>query len=207
MTRTVAALAAAALIGMAALVGSTTAQAAPVTFSVQLSGAQEVPPVTTPGSGIASLTFDETTKKLGYTLTVIGLSPDVVTAAHIHRGARGVNGPIVFPLSTTGFTSVSGEITLSDADIADLKAGNFYINAHSKDNPGGFARGQIVLPAAAQPSPAATAAPSTGAAPATRLPSTGSGGFLDASAVAPIVGLVALLLSGTAALAVVRRRV
>jgi plastocyanin len=74
-----------------------------------------------------------------------GLSPDQVTAAHIHRGPIGTNGPIIHNLSLVGFTQISGQITLSDADVADLKAGNLYVNAHSVANPGGFARGQLLV--------------------------------------------------------------
>jgi hypothetical protein len=54
---------------------------------------------------------------------------------------------------------VSGSITLSDADVADLEAGNFYLNVHSKENPGGFARGQLELPDAQKP---AISPPDTG---------------------------------------------
>lgn len=108
-------------------------------------GAQENPPVTSAGSGFARFTFDDATKVLTYSVTISGIPAGEVTAAHIHRGAVGVNGPIVYNLSTVGFTTVSGSITLTDADVADLKAGNFYVNAHSTTNPGGFARGQINL--------------------------------------------------------------
>jgi hypothetical protein len=145
----------------------------PITFEVQATGAQEVPVVTGPGSAFARFSFDESSGKLTFFATVLGLSPNLVTAAHIHRGAAGVNGPIVHFLSATGFTQVAGELTFSAADIADLKAGNFYFNAHSVDNPGGFARAQMILPAAAQvdcPAPAPrTIAP----------PRTGDGGLLD----------------------------
>ena len=72
-------------------------------------------------------------------VTISGIAQGEVTAAHIHRGPVGVNGPIVYNLSTVGFTQVAGSITLTAADVADLKAGNFYVNAHSLTNPGGFA--------------------------------------------------------------------
>lgn len=134
----------AALVAFAALPGSgKVVQAAPVTIEVAMLGAQENPPVIGAGSGFARFTFDEATKVLTYSVTISGLPEGEVTAAHIHRGAVGVNGPIVYNLSTVGFTTVSGSITLTDADVADLKAGNFYVNAHSTKNPGGFARGQI----------------------------------------------------------------
>jgi hypothetical protein len=136
-----------ALVAFATLPSGKTAEAAPVTIEIALTGSQENPPVAGPGSGFARLTFDEATKKLTFAVTVSGISGDQVTAAHIHRGAVGVNGPIVYNLSTVPFTTVDGEITLTDADIADLKAGNFYVNVHSTTNPGGFARGQIFLTA------------------------------------------------------------
>jgi hypothetical protein len=135
-------------------------QAAPVVVELNLVGAQEVPPVVGPGSAFARLTFDDATKKLDFTMTISGITAEEVTAAHIHRGAQGVNGPIIHNLSTVGFTTIGGSVILSDADIADLKAGNLYVNAHSKTNPGGFARAQIHLTpdAAIQASLAATQA-------------------------------------------------
>jgi hypothetical protein len=134
-----------ALVAFAALPNGNIAQAAPITIDVPMLGANENPPVNSPGSGFARFTFDETTKVLTYAVTISGIPAGEVTAAHIHRGAVGVNGPIVYNLSTVGFTQVSGQITLTDADVADLKAGNFYVNAHSLTNPAGFARGQINL--------------------------------------------------------------
>jgi hypothetical protein len=184
--------------------GTTLARATgPVTFEVQASGAQEVPVVTSPGSAFARFTFDESSGRLTFFATVFGLSPNLVTAAHIHRGAVGVNGPIVHFLSATGFTQVAGELTLSAADIADLKAGNFYFNAHSVDHPGGFARAQMFLPAAAQadcPAPAPrTIAP----------PRTGDGGLLDVREGTSIAyaALVTLVIAGVAGMAIKRREV
>jgi hypothetical protein len=128
-----------------AVPGEKSAAAAVTTFEVGLSGLNEVPPVSGPGAGFARFTFDDVTRVLTYDVTVFGLSADQVTAAHIHRGAAGVNGPIVHFLSATGFMQASGRITLSEADVADLRAGNFYVNVHSVANPGGFARGQMYL--------------------------------------------------------------
>jgi hypothetical protein len=138
-----------ALVALAILQtsGPRVAEAARFTIDVPLSGAQENPAVTNdPAGGFARLVFDDVAKTLAFDLTATGVSPSLVTAAHIHRGAAGVNGPIVHSLSATGFTQVSGTIALSDADIADLRAGNFYINVHTTTNPGGAARGQIYVP-------------------------------------------------------------
>src|SRR5688572_7397412 len=88
------ALAALAFASSALVPESRTAEAAVTQIDVGLSGLQAVPAVVGPGSGFARLTFDDVTNRLTFAVTVSGLSPDQVTAAHIHRGALGVNGPI-----------------------------------------------------------------------------------------------------------------
>ncbi len=116
-------------------------------ITVELTGAQEVPAVSSPAAGIAHLIYDSQARTLQYTLTAIGVSPDVITAAHIHRGAAGVSGPAVYTLASSGFTTVTGTINLTAADVGDLERGNFYVNIHTVQFPGGAARGQIYLTA------------------------------------------------------------
>lgn len=152
-----------------------TAEAAPVSFSVQALGANEVGGVSSPGSALGRFTFDADTQVLTYAVTVSGLSANLVTAAHIHRGAAGVNGPIIYPLSLVGFTQVSGSISLTDADVKDLMAGNLYLNVHSTEHPGGFARGQLILPAGVAASPTVT--PGARVSP----PNTGDAGLAASS--------------------------
>ena len=202
------------LIVMAGIVigGTTPVHAAVVTIQGTATGAEENPPVVGTGTVQVRFTFDDQTKVLTYSATVNGINATQTTAAHIHRGARGVNGPIVHNLSTTPFESIQGSITLSDADVADLRAGNFYFNAHSVTNPGGFARMQLVLPASSAPAPAPTAAPAaapTAVTASPRPPSTGDGGLIgnsDSSYALPL-GLVALFtVTSIGALAVARRR-
>jgi hypothetical protein len=63
---------------------------------------------------------------------------------HTHRGAAGVNGPIVFDL---GDPSTPVEATwsgMTPADVADLLAGNLYVNIHTGGRPSGEIRGQIL---------------------------------------------------------------
>lgn len=71
------------------------------------------------------------------------LAPE--TAAHIHRGAPGVNGPVVigapsFPLGSP----IHFETTISDALELDFLAGNLYLNVHSQLFPSGEIRGQLI---------------------------------------------------------------
>jgi len=170
-------------------------EAAVVTVDVTAVGAQENPPVSGPGYAITRFTFDSDTKRLTYQVTVNGLSESFVTASHIHRGAVGTNGPIVHNLSLVPFTQIAGTITLSDADVRDLEAGLLYVNVHSTVNPGGFARGQIILPKApAAPAPAAITPPSTGDA-----------GLIDSGTVAPVLFLALVGALGVGSLVAVRR--
>src|SRR5439155_2430342 len=133
-----AAVATAGLVLLAATLGSgTNGQAAAIPINLVATGAQETPPNNSPGGAIVHLTWDDATRIMTYAVTVTGLSPDQVTAAHFHRGAPGVAGPVIYPLSTVGFTQISGQVTFVASDVADLKAGNFYFNVHSKDLPNG----------------------------------------------------------------------
>lgn len=187
-----------AAFAVSAGLGAATAQAEPVTIEVVATGDEEVPPVDDSGRAHARFTFDSDTNELTYVVTVSGPSPGLVTAAHIHRGVEGENGPVVYPLSLEGFTIVSGSITLTDDDVADLEAGRFYVNVHSMEHPGGFARAQLFLPESAAPDPEPEA-------PITP-PDTGDGGLADPSggAVLPLAGLALLIIVSGWRLAAVR---
>lgn len=110
-------------------------------FVFHLSGDQEVPPLPNVASGGCMATFDAAAAELTLVCThdVIG-----ATVMHIHRGAPGVNGPVVFDLgdpSSPVFATWSG---MTPADVADLFAGDLYVNIHTSGRPGGAIRGQIV---------------------------------------------------------------
>jgi hypothetical protein len=197
-------VAVALLAVVAAALGSSSrvVQAAPVNIDLVAVGAQENPPVSGPGSAIVHLTFDRDTRVLTYAVTVNGLSQDFITASHIHRGAVGVNGPIIYPLSLVPFTQISGSITLTPDDVKDLDAGNLYVNVHSTVNPGGFARAQIPAGAAGGAAATPTKAPGT-----VTPPNTGDAGLADRSnAMAPALFLALAGAIGAGATTVVVRR-
>jgi hypothetical protein len=109
-------------------------------ISVKLSGAEEVPPVSTPGSGSGSFRVAE-----DGTITGSVTTKDVQgTMAHIHRGAKGQNGPIIVPLDKNGDTyTVPAGRKLTKEQLEDLKKGNLYVNVHTNANKGGEVRGQL----------------------------------------------------------------
>jgi len=121
-------------------------EAAPVEFTVELTGAKELPPVNS-GSAVAKFIWDDDTNLLTYTITVSGVPQDQVTAAHFHRGAADLNGPIVYTLTDRGFAMLGpASLTLTPQDEADLKSGQWYVNVHSTEHPSGFARSQMIVP-------------------------------------------------------------
>ena len=95
------------------LAGTRDAQAATWTIEGFATGAEEVPAVNSPGRAFVRFTFNDVTNVLTYAVTQSGFSADQVTAAHIHRGAKGVNGPIIHNISLTGFIQASGSINFS----------------------------------------------------------------------------------------------
>ena len=120
------------------------AQAAEVNFKADLSGASEVPPVTTAGRGTATAALDPATKMLTWTVTYSGLSGPA-TAGHIHGpAAAGTNAGVLVPFSGSPASPIKGSATLTDAQISDLEAGRTYINLHPANNKGGEIRGQLV---------------------------------------------------------------
>jgi hypothetical protein len=113
-------------------------------FVAFLNGDNEVPPVDTDAWGMAQFSLDELT--LAYEVHVYNISD--ITAAHIHIGAPGENGPPIFPLydGTGPFdpdNPIMGEVQLTPEDVDDLKAGLYYVNVHTTGHPAGEIRGQI----------------------------------------------------------------
>ena len=109
--------------------------------SVKLTGAEEVPPVKTSDTGSGSFRLAE-----DGTITGSVTTKDVAgTAAHIHFGAKGKNGPVVVPLAKNGDTySVPAGRKLTEAQVKAFKQGELYVNVHSARHKGGEVRAQIV---------------------------------------------------------------
>jgi hypothetical protein len=132
------------LIAAAALAGAGVANAATLHFTTTLKGADEVPANTTTGTGQVKADLDTTTKAFTYKVTYSGLT-GAATMAHFHGpAAAGANAPPVVPVPASALANpMSGAATLTDDQIADLKAGKWYFNIHTAAHPGGEIRGQM----------------------------------------------------------------
>jgi hypothetical protein len=109
-------------------------------INVTLSGAEEVPPAKTEGSGSGSFRVAEDRTITG-SVTTKGVAG---TMAHIHQGAKGKNGPVIVPLTKNGDTySVPAGRKLTEAQMKALKAGELYVNVHSNKYKGGEVRAQL----------------------------------------------------------------
>ena len=109
-----------------------------------MSGAQEIPANASTASGTGLFSLDPATKKFTARMTLTGMTASV---AHIHAGAVGVNGGVLFPLNETvagsGVWVSAVDAMLTDAQLVLLNEGGLYFNAHSAAFPGGEIRGQI----------------------------------------------------------------
>jgi len=110
-------------------------------LKVSLSGDQEVPPISTSASANGTITVSPN-KSVSGSITVSGIQP---TAAHIHEGAQGENGPVVIPLakSSDNTWSVPAGAKLTDAQYKSYVAGKLYVNVHSAAHKGGEIRAQL----------------------------------------------------------------
>jgi hypothetical protein len=107
---------------------------------VTLTGASEVPAVTTPATGTGTIVIAADGSVTG-SITVTGMTP---TMGHIHQGAVGINGPVIVPFTQSGnvFTAPPGA-KLTEAQLAAYRAGNLYVNVHSAAHPSGEIRAQL----------------------------------------------------------------
>jgi hypothetical protein len=142
------------------------------TFTVALSPANEVPPVTNADANSAGtatialiVTRDDsggiTSATMNFQITVTGLPPGAaVTRAHIHNGAPGLNAGIFVDTGLAAGDMViangSGSVTRNGINVPADRAtailnnpAGHYFNVHTALNPDGAIRGQLPAPVSA----------------------------------------------------------
>jgi hypothetical protein len=120
---------------------------APITrLTVSLSGAAEIPPVTTTSDGFGTLEINGDTLK--FDIAFRNLS-SASTLAHIHgpATATGSAAPMIDLAAYAGLGTTNGRIAgsliLTAGQKANILAGMTYVNVHSANNGGGEIRGQV----------------------------------------------------------------
>ncbi len=115
-------------------------------LTATMDGSAEVPGPGVEGAiGSAAVTVDQASNTVCYALHVVNLGQQP-TAAHIHRGAVGVEGPVVVTLTPPTDGNSSGCVAgVDNATVMDLvqNPADFYVNVHTPDYPAGAARGQL----------------------------------------------------------------
>jgi hypothetical protein len=124
-------------------------------FSASLSGQGEVPPVQTIVNGTADLV--PTNDGMNYFVNTTNTGG--IAAGHIHLASPGQNGPIVVTLFNItcpqdrsyfdgNFTGENLEGPMQGNPLSELigvmNNGTTYVNVHTKQNPNGEIRGQII---------------------------------------------------------------
>ena len=127
--------------GVATILLGSVSMAFAASDAVTLSGNDEVPAVTTSASGTGSVKVADD-KMVSGSVTTKGIT---ATAAHIHEGEMGKNGPVVIALTKSGEDKwvVPAGAKFSDAQYESYKAGKLYVNVHSAAHKDGEIRGQL----------------------------------------------------------------
>lgn len=138
------AAAAAAVCLISAPLLATQGWAASQQFHADLNTAQEGSSAQGNGHGTFLGTLDTNTGKLTYTLEYSDLTGPA-TAAHLHGPApAGKNAPVAVPFTGDLSSPMHGTVTLDKKQMTELEDGQMYANVHTKQNPGGEIRGQVM---------------------------------------------------------------
>jgi CHRD domain len=116
--------------------------AATKTINVSMSGKAETPKGDPNGKGTAKITLNTSTGRVCFTLTWSGIGKPV--ASHIHKGKKGVAGPVVIPFFG-GAPKHSGCVKASKSLVAKIakNPAGYYVNLHTAAFPAGAVRGQL----------------------------------------------------------------
>lgn len=114
------------------------------TYKATLTGAQEPGGGDPDGAGSAEISVADRADQICYDINnVRNIGP--ITGAHIHRGAPGVNGPIVMTLKAANEGGFKGCASRSEwlEDRIENNPAAYYVNIHTAEFPNGAIRGQL----------------------------------------------------------------
>jgi hypothetical protein len=137
-----------------ALLPVSRAQADVLWFHTQLQGANEKMPNSVPASGYATAELDTVTRTVRYRVVFSGLSSGGVASLHYHgamlpdimfHGPKlpGMRAPELIFMIDHPTSPVTGVRRVNDRQLAELKAGEWYVNIHTAKYPAGEIRGWL----------------------------------------------------------------
>ena len=132
------------LVAACATVEEAAVESVAETYKATLTGAEEPGGGDPDGYGEAEISVADNLNQICWDLKDIrNIGP--ITAAHVHRGARGVNGPPVFPLKQSNEGTWKGCSNRSEwtEDAIENNPALYYVNVHTPDFPNGAIRGQL----------------------------------------------------------------
>ncbi len=118
-------------------------------YVVEFNGGQEVPPVTTTGTGSGFVSIDRDQSDAYYSFVYSGLEGNYA-AAHFHQGGPGVNGGVIFDITTSfdvfgaaqGYWNSDSNPAFAASPL--FRSNSVYTNVHTDLHPGGEIRGNIL---------------------------------------------------------------
>ncbi len=114
------------------------------TYHATLTGAAEVGPGDPEGRAVAEISVTDEFNQVCYEITdITGIGP--ITAAHVHFGRIGTNGPPVFTLTPSNEGLWQGCRDGAEWTQNRLQGNpeDFYVNLHTAEFPAGAIRGQL----------------------------------------------------------------
>ena len=116
-------------------------QDAGTTFVAELDGRQTIPPAATTATGNCTGTLSDDESEFVFSCTH---DAAFAVQGHIHRGAVGISGDIVFEFAEDDCCPESTTWFLTAEEVADLQAGDLYVNIHSETFASEEIRGQFL---------------------------------------------------------------
>jgi hypothetical protein len=120
------------------------AQAMSPVVSAKLRGPNEVPTKGDPdGTGFVVVTFKASKGQACWKFkNVRRIGAPAV--AHIHKGRKGISGPVVIAFGTTYKASGCAKAPKTTIEAIETNPNRYYVNIHNAKYPGGAVRGQLV---------------------------------------------------------------
>ena len=96
------------------------------------------------GTGTIAGDYDDVTNSLNYSITWMDLTSSV-TNMHFHNAPVGTPGGVDMGIPSPWSSPQVGSATLSASQETNLLSGNWYVNVHTTQFPGGEIRGQVII--------------------------------------------------------------